>query len=175
MKAREKEKKSGECVCVCVWRGVNVSTSQAETITSVGCLFLTHWANLIEAKHLKSSGNVADPAACSVHTNPSTNPLSFTAFYTLLSSHALFLKMTFQTSSLFSGRRKEDELTQKIIHLCFFKKPVLLSTGQQLCAFQNNNISRWLSSFVFIHFMCLIYAIQQHVLQWFSKQLKPLN
>lgn len=42
-------------------RGVKVSAGQAETITSAGCLFLTHWANLIEAKHLKSSGNVADP------------------------------------------------------------------------------------------------------------------
>lgn len=39
------------CVRVCVWKRLNVSTSQAETITSVGCLFLARWANLIEAKH----------------------------------------------------------------------------------------------------------------------------
>lgn len=56
----EKERKEGVYVCLCVWRRLNVSTSQAETITSVGCLFLTHQANLIEDKHLKSSGNVAD-------------------------------------------------------------------------------------------------------------------
>lgn len=51
--------RESECVSLCEG-GVNVSTSQAETITSVGCLFLTHWANLIEAKHLNSSGNEAD-------------------------------------------------------------------------------------------------------------------
>lgn len=70
---RETEKEEGVCICVCMWRGVNVSTSQAETITSAGCLFLTHWTNLIEAKHLKSSGNVADPPPVQ-HTQAPTSP-----------------------------------------------------------------------------------------------------
>ena len=74
--------KEKEGVWVCAWRKVNVSTSQAEPITTVGCLFLTCWANLIEAKHLKSSGNVADPPPVQYTQKPQqpfTQPLSFIA------------------------------------------------------------------------------------------------
>ena len=45
--------------------------------------------NLIEAKHLKSSGNVADPAACSVHTKPLHKPAVLRFFYTpFIKSHS---------------------------------------------------------------------------------------
>ncbi len=128
-------------MCVCVWRGVNVSTSQAETITSVGCLFLTHWTNLIEAKHLKSSGNVTDPPPVQFiqTTTPLQKPAVVCGFIYLLSSPALFLKIGFRASSLFSN---DQWANRKIIHLCSLKslskKPVFLSTGQQLCTFLNN-------------------------------------
>lgn len=54
---RERGREKGRYVCE---EGVNGLGSQAEAITTRGCLFLTHLASLIKIKHLKPVGNVAD-------------------------------------------------------------------------------------------------------------------